>query len=92
MNSVVLEIRRCLPIPEDRCEVVGILPGLRSAYREMKVGDHFHWDGHLADPYRAAEQIDVKITTRKVKTGGWTVWVKAKNPSPNNSPTNRKEK
>lgn len=65
-------IRPDLEIPKGRLRIRGKLATLRRAILAIKDTGPFEWeDNH--NPYRAAEQLGVKITTRKLNGNGYVV-------------------
>jgi len=72
MNARI-KIERGVPVPERRFHTTGNLCALRNAMKNMAPGDSFLW-GDNKSAYDAANQIGVKIKTRKSNGDGYRVW------------------
>lgn len=61
------------PMPNGRQAIQGKLWRVREILKTKKSGESFIWDEHR-NPYLAAQQLGIKITTRKLDGEGYIVW------------------
>lgn len=66
-------IERNVPIPPRGRWLDSNALRLRQAMLEMKVGHSFVWHEH-SSPFRAAKELGINITTRKMNGQGYRVW------------------
>lgn len=72
-----LVIDHHVPLPKGHASIEGRQAQLRATYISMVPGDSFvYTDSAITHVYTAAKSIGVKITTRKLETGGFRVWRK----------------
>lgn len=78
MNEVKIE--NCHPVPEGRFAVSGECAILRRLLLSMRVGESFDYNTNKT-VYLAAKQVKIRITTRKLNSGGYRVWKLKQAPS-----------
>jgi len=65
-------IRHDIHLPSGKTRMVGKLAELREAIKRLEGNATFNWpENH--NPYRAAEQLGIKITMRKISGNGYVV-------------------
>jgi hypothetical protein len=69
----MIKIESGIPAPTGRKAVHGKMAMLRIAMKAMKVGDSFIWNNQQ-HPFEIADEMRIKITTRKISTGEYRVW------------------
>jgi hypothetical protein len=78
-----LKIETNIPLPQENLATHGIGFELRSALARMSPGDSFVFRENRS-PFRAAQQIGARITTRKLDGQGYRVWlIGHRSPAPN---------
>lgn len=65
-------IRHDIHLPSGRTRMVGKLATLRRAIQSLEGNATFEWSENH-NPYRAAEQLGVKITVKKLNGNGYVV-------------------
>lgn len=68
-----LQIEKGHPVPKGKQQTQGNLADMRAALSSMNIGDSFVWPDCYT-PYRAAEQMGMKVTLRKLNGRGFRVW------------------
>lgn len=69
----VFAVEKNVPPPDGRFQANGKFAELRRTLQSMKAGDSFVCPCNKS-AFRAAQQVNVKITTRKENGQGWRVW------------------
>lgn len=68
-----MNIEKNIPIWR-KSEREGKLKQIRTTLSQMKPGDSFLYNGTNFCIFRAAQQLNISITTRKVSGEGYRVW------------------
>jgi len=73
-NQIKVKIEKGIKLPPGRCALEGQLYQLRSVLDSMQAGDSFLWKQPSHNAYKAANQLGIKISTRKINGSGYRIW------------------